>query len=43
MLAAFRKWSEKNMYPFNNILAIIKAQDKQDGGKKKKNGKRVRT
>lgn len=25
MLAAFRKWSEKNMYPFNNILAIIKA------------------
>lgn len=43
MLAAFRKWSEKNMFPFNNILTIIKTQDKQDGGKKKKNGKRVRT
>ena len=43
MLAAFRKWSEKNMFPFNNILAIIKTQDKQDGGKKKKNGKRART
>ena len=42
MLAAFRKWSEKNMFPFNNILAIIKTQDKQDGGKKKKNGKRTR-
>jgi len=41
MLAAFRKWSEKNMFPFNNILAIIKTQDKQDGGKKKKNRKRV--
>ena len=24
MLAAFRKWSEKNMVPFNNILAILK-------------------
>ena len=23
-LAAFRKWSEKNMVPFNNILAILK-------------------
>lgn len=43
MLAAFRKWSEKNMYPFNNILTIIKTQDKQDGGKKKKNEKRART
>ena len=43
MLTAFRKWSEKNMFPFNNILAIIKTQDKQDGGKKKKNGKRART
>lgn len=43
MLAAFRKWSEKNMFPFNNILTVIKAQDKQDGGKKKKNGKRART
>ena len=43
MLAAFRKWSEKNMFPFNNILAIIKTQDKQDGGNKKKNGKRART
>lgn len=41
MLAAFRKWSEKNMYPFNNILAIIKTQDKQDGGKKKKSRKRA--
>lgn len=41
MLTAFRKWSEKNMYPFNNILAIIKTQDKQDGGKKKKSRKRA--
>ena len=40
MLAAFRKWSEKNMFPFNSILAIIKTQDKRDGGKKKKNGRR---
>ena len=24
MLAAFRKWSEKNMFTFNNILTIIK-------------------
>lgn len=39
MLAAFRKWSEENMFPFNNILTIIKTQDKQDGGKKKKNRK----
>lgn len=39
MLAAFRKWSEENMVPFNNILTIIKTQDKQDGGKKKKNRK----
>ena len=43
MLAAFRKWSEKNMFPFSNILTIMKTQDKQDGGKKKKNGKRAKT
>ena len=24
MLAAFRKWSEKNMFTFDNILTIIK-------------------
>ena len=42
MLAAFHKWSEEYRIPFNNILAIIKTQDKQDGDKKKKNRKRVR-
>lgn len=42
MTAAIRKCFEKYGIPFNNILTIIKTQDKQNGGKKKKNGKRAR-
>lgn len=37
MLAALRKCFKECGIPFNNILGIIKTQDKQNGGKKKKN------
>jgi len=39
MLTAFRKWSEENRIPFNNILTVIKTQNKQNGGKKKEKRK----